>query len=47
MAMEHVFDDLIGLQRTRPRWYWRANAAALAIRLALAALMLSSRVSLR
>jgi hypothetical protein len=47
MAMEHVFDDLIGLQRTRPRRNWRANAAALAIRLALAALMLSSRVSLR
>jgi hypothetical protein len=47
MAMEHVFDDLIGLQRTRPRRNWRAFAAALAIRLALTALMLASRVSLR
>jgi hypothetical protein len=31
--MEHVFDDLIGLQRTRPRWSWRTFAAASAIRL--------------
>ena len=21
--MDHVFDDLIGLQRTQPRWNWR------------------------
>ena len=32
--MEHVFDDLIGLQRTRPRWNWRAMATTWALRLA-------------
>lgn len=31
--MEHVFDDLIGLQRTRPRSNWRTGATAWAIRL--------------
>jgi hypothetical protein len=32
--MEHVFDDLIGLQQKQPRWNWRAGALAWAVSLA-------------